>query len=304
MENSAGYLKAIRKMMFENNVRKVRELMGDYMQYIAFRKPKVKGWIPHDNPEIQNEVVAALKKSGFEVVDYEINVTDYRRYLKNADYSKFPDYWCGGKGSNFPEKSVEHYLAAKVLDISKEDVYIDVANDHSPAPDIYHKLHGCVSYKQDLIFPIGITGNIIGGDASNMPVADGFATKIALHCSFEHFEQDSDIRFIKEAGRVLRVGGRLCIVPLYLFNKYAIQTDLSVWPKGGLNFEREAVIYFAKGWGNRHARVYDVPHFITRIRDNLCGMRMTVYSIKNPKEVHPSGYVRFMALFEKSSQSF
>jgi hypothetical protein len=72
-------------------------------------------------------------------------------------------------------------------------------------------------YRQDLSFPEGIVGNVIGGDTADMPVRDAFANKMALHCSFEHFENGSDIGFIREASRVLRNPGKLIIVPLYLF---------------------------------------------------------------------------------------
>jgi len=287
-----AYKFAIRKM------KEVKEvLIWDYY-YTTLRKPKVKSAVPH-NPRIQNEIINELKKKGFNVIDFEINVTDYRQYINNAEYHKFPSYYGGGKARNFTEKSLEHYLAAKLLSLSKEDIYIDIANSNSPTPEIYHKLYGCKVYRQDLVFPEGIHGNVIGGDAGNMPVEDGFATKMALHCSFEHFEQDSDIRFIKEAGRVLRRGGKVCILPLYLFNRYAIQTDPATLPRGGISFESDAVLYCAKGWGNRHGRFYDISHFIARIRNNLNDLKLTIYVVQNEKEVDSSCYVKFIALFEK-----
>jgi SAM-dependent methyltransferase len=188
------------------------------------------------------------------------------------------------------------------LDLSENDVYIDIASEFSPASEIYHELYGCEVYRQDLIFPEGIHGNEIGGDASNMPVENGFATKMALHCSFEHFEQDSDVKFIKEANRVLRKGGKVCILPLYLFSKYAIETDLAVWSKDGLYFEPDAVLYCAKGTGCRHVRFYDVNHLITKIRNNLDTLRLTIYVTRNEKEVSRSCYVKFIALFENARE--
>ena len=126
-----------------------------------------------------------------------------------------------------------------------------------------------------------------------------FATKMALHCSFEHFEQDADIRFIKEASRVLTKGGKLCILPLYLFEKYIILTDPSMLPKGNMPFESDAILYCAKGFGNRHGRFYDVSHFIARVVNNLNDLKLTIYVVQNEKEVDPSCYVKFIALFEK-----
>lgn len=279
-------------------IREMKEvLLWDYY-YAALPEPKVKSAVLHDF-RIQNDIIEDLKRNGFNISDFEINVTDYRQYLNNAEYHKFHNYYDGGKASNFTEKSLEHYLTAKLLNLSRRDVYIDIGNANSPTPEIYHKLYGCKVYRQDLVFPEGIHGNIIGGDAGNMPVQDGFATKMALHCTFEHFEQDGDIRFIKEASRVLNKGGKLLIVPLYLFNRYAIQTDPSALPKAGIPFESDAILYCAKGWGNRHGRFYDVPHFIARIRNNLNDLKLTIYVIQNEKEVDSSCYVKFMALFEK-----
>lgn len=91
-----------------------------------------------------------------------------------------------------------------------------------------------------MVFLEGIHVNDIGGDAGSMPVEDSFATKMALHFSLEHFEQDPDIRFIKEAIRVLRKGGKWCILPLYLFNRYAIKTDPSVLPRGDISFKNKS----------------------------------------------------------------
>lgn len=272
-------------------------LLWDYY-YRSLREPKVKEAVPHV-PYIQNEMVKDLKEEGFTVLFFKIDIDDYRQFLRDANYHDFVDYYRGGKSINFPEKSLEHYLAAKLLDLSKDDIYIDIASAGSPAAEIYHKLYGCKFYRQDLEFKSGIHGNAIGCEAGNIPVKDGFATKMALHCSFEHFEKDSDIRFIKEAHRVLRKGGKVCILPLYLFNRYAIQTDPSVLPRGGINFEIDAVLYCAKGWGSRHGRFYDIPHFISRIKKNLNGLKLTIYVVKNEKEIDESCYIKFAALLEK-----
>jgi len=279
-------------------IRKIKnKLLWNYY-YTYLREPKTKSNLPHD-PQIQNGIIENLINNNFNVVDYEIDVTEYRNYINIAEYSKFPCYYNGGKGRNFTEKSLEHYLAAKLLNLTKDDVYMDIASSDSPAPEIYPNIYGCRVYRQDLDYPEGIHGNIIGGDAAQIPVDDGFASKMGLHCSFEHFEQDSDIRFIKEASRFLKKGGKLCILPLYLFNKYSIQTDPSVLPKGGINFENDAVLYCVRGSGIRHSRFYDIPHFIDRIRNNLNNLKLTIYVIKNEKDVDPSCYVKFMGLFEK-----
>jgi len=276
---------------------KIKEkLLWDYY-YKTIREPKIKSSISEINYEM---IIEELKKNGLKIIDYKINTTNYKQYINKAEYKKAQRFYgISGKRNVFIEKSLEHYLASKLLNLSKDDVYIDIANAYSPTPEIYNKLYGCKVYRQDLLFRNGIHGNTIGGDACNMPIADGFATSMALHCSFEHFEQDADIRFIKEARRVLKKGGKLCILPLYFFHKYAIQTDPAMLSKGSQQFEIDAILYCAKGFGNRHGRFYDVPHFITRIVNNAGDLKLSIYVIQNEKEIDSSCYVKFIALFEK-----
>jgi SAM-dependent methyltransferase len=296
--SSYRYLHKTLKLSFQI-LRNVKETILWNYRYYSLREPKVKSWVPHDDPDILNAITEELEANNFNIIDLEINITEYKQYMRNAEYHKVPDYYKARNAKNFIEKSLEHYLAAKLLDLSKDDIYIDIASGNSPTSGIYQKLYGCKAYRQDLAFPKGIHGNTIGGDASNMPIEDDFCTKMALHCSFEHFEGNSDIKFIKEASRVLRKGGKLCILPFYLFTKYAIQTDPIVLPKSGINFEREATLYCARGYVNRHGRFYDIPHLIERIRKNLNNLRLTFYIVQNEKEVDASCYVKFIALFEK-----
>jgi hypothetical protein len=152
------------------------------------------------------------------VRNYKINVKNFNKYILHysEDYKK----WIA---PYFIEKT--RSIILPLISSQKMTVYIDIANANSPAPEIYSKLARCKTYRQDLIYPEGLHGDVIGGDAAKMPLPNGFASAMALHCSFEYFEGDSDQEFIREESRVFRSGGRLCIVPLYLFPEYAIQTD-------------------------------------------------------------------------------
>jgi hypothetical protein len=279
-------------------IRQLKNKIIENCYYLMMRNPKARGWVHHD-AAIQEKIINALKAKGITVIDLYIDLDEYRRYVGQAGYSNLPNYYGGGTAKLFPEKSLEHYVTAKLLDLSKEDIYIDIASASSPVSDIYHTLYGCSSYRQDLLYPEGLDGNIIGGDAAHIPVKDGFATKMALHCSLEHFEKESDIEFIKEASRILSRKGKLCIAPLYLFSDYAILVNPYTVIKEKMSFEKDAVLYCSQKWRNRHGRFYDVEHFVSRIYNNKGDFNLTIYIVRNEKEVDKESYCKFVALFEK-----
>ena len=266
--------------------------------YLRLRRPKVRGR-PRRPAAEDDQIERDLRAAGFTVRDLTVDVDDYWAYIQAAKLYESPQYYGGYEGRTFPEKSLEHYVATKLLAPAPNDVYIDIASQASPVPAVYERLYGCTSYQQDLSYPAGLDGRRIGGDAAAMPVPDAFATIMGLHCSFEHFEGDADARFIAEAARVLRPGGRVCILPLYLASRYAILTDPAVLPRAGMEFEPDAILYCVKRFRNRHARFYDVPHLVERIVKNLNGLDLTIYSIGNARDVDPSCYLRFAALLSQ-----
>jgi len=296
LRNMATAIKEPRKA-YHYALWKLRTSFAWKSRYERLREPKTASPVIRTQ-KIHQEIKDQLNRYGFRVDELRIDVNGYKDYLERARYDRFPRYNPFGT-EVIAEKSLEHYLAAVLLDLSRDDIYIDIANSNSPTPEIYHELFGCETYRQDLIFPEGIHGRVIGGNAAKMPVTDGFASKMALHCSFEHFEGDSDIGFIREANRVLKKGGKVCILPLYFFTEYAIQTDPAYVRPEDIRFEDDAKIFAAKGWGNRHGRSYDVPHLSARIQDNLDGLDLTIYFVTNEKDIDKSCWLKFVALLEK-----
>lgn len=258
---------------------------------------KKNGWkvinsgIDNTSPSSVLDILNLAHKAGINFVDYEINLDDYKNYFNNAQYEiRYPSYYLG----NQIEKSFEHYLAFCLLNLSAEDVFIDIASEHSPLPEIYARLTGATTYSQDIMYPPGINGNLIGGDACSMPVTDEFASKATLTCSIEHFEGDADTRLFCELARVLKPGGIVCIVPFYIFKEPATQTDPTVSVPSGVDFDREATIYCAKGWGNRHGRFYSPSSFVARIIKPVQDkFKFNFYYLKNTAKIDASVYARF-----------
>jgi SAM-dependent methyltransferase len=261
------------------------------------REPRKLGAVDY-GPGAEERIEARLVALGLAVRRYRIDVTDYRAYLARARYVEdAPDYYA----FNRAEKALEHYLSAQLLGLGERDIYVDVASEQSPVPEIFERLFGVTAYRQDLSYQPGVHRDRIGGDAAHMPVPDGFATAMGLHCSFEHFERESDAGFIREAARVLLPGGAVCVVPLYLSEDYAIQTDPEAAPPASVPFEDDATVYCARGWGNRHGRFYDPEHLVSRVVASAGGLAVEVYRIMNAAEVDPSCYARFAMIVRKPS---
>jgi SAM-dependent methyltransferase len=250
------------------------------------------GWCTYD------DITAELSALGIEVVSHTIDVAGFWRYVDQVGY-RSSSYWDGGRALAGTEKWLEHYVSIELTKPARGEVFVDIASCDSPFPDILRERWGCRTYRQDLLYPRGIEGDRIGGNASSLPVADGFADGLTLHCSFEHFEGDHDFLFLREAGRVLRRGGRLCILPIYTNRRYCIQTDPAAWQTRLPTLERDATICIAEGWGEVHGRFYDPGHFVSRVLGNAKGMTLRIHRIENYLEVAPDCYLRFAAMFTK-----
>ena len=246
------------------------------------------------------DISDALADAGVNVVPYEIDLQAFASYLKIADYANRP-YYGFGKHPASREKWLEHYVSLDLLAPKPGEVLVDIASSESPFSDILSSHYGVDAYRQDWLYPDGVNGRQIGGDASALPVDDGFADCLVMHCSFEHFEGDRDSAFTREASRVLRPGGRLCILPLYTAPEYCIQTDPAGWKKHDVAFEADALICVTTDWGESHGRFYDAASFVERIVRRLGDLELTVYSVSNFREAGSVCYLRLAAVFKKPS---
>lgn len=244
------------------------------------------------------DITAQLVDTGVAIEPYTVDVADFERYVERAGYSGL-SYYDGGRVATSREKYLEHYVSLQLLAPEPGQVLIDVASMDSPFADIAGDVYGLETYRQDLMFPVGIDGRTIGGDAAAMPVPDAFADHLTMHCSFEHFEGDSDSRFLHEAARVLRPGGRLCSLPLYTATTYAIQTHARRWRLHDIAFEPGDPVYVADEWGPPHGRFYDAPNFVSRVVEHLGPMRLRLFTVTNLPEVGGDCYLRYAMLIEK-----
>jgi len=245
--------------------------------------------VPAHFPEAVAGVLEGLAREGVPVEGLEVDLARFEAFRAQAGYTKrYPRYY----GSRMVEKQLEHFLAAELLGLERDDVFVDVASENSPVPEIYRRMFGANAYWQDIQYKPGLSGRRIGGDACAMPVPDGFATAVTLTCSIEHFERDADQRLCDELVRVIRPGGRLVIAPLYLFTEPAAMTDPVYSGRGEVPFDEGVTLYCAEGWRNRHGRFYSPATLRERVLDRLSGhFDVVVKHVTNPPE---DAYIRFV----------
>lgn len=236
-----------------------------------------------------------LKKMGVSTQKFDIDRNEYIKYIVTAKYKeRYSEYY----KSNFYEKTLEHFLCYNFTDIKKGDNFIDIASEHSPVADIFQRLTDCNAYSQDIMYKPGIHDNKIGSDASDIPVSDNFFNAAVATCSIEHFENDSDIKFMKEMGRILVKGGKIVIVPLYLYPKESCQTD-PVYSYKDVKFDKGHDIYCAENWGNRHSRHYSPISLYERLIKPNKNINFKIYLIDNPQDIDRSIYCRFILIGTK-----
>jgi hypothetical protein len=219
------------------------------------------------------------------VEDISVDVKDFKKWLK-----AYPEIESNYRDSTeYIEKCLEHYLSFTLLDLDSTDTFIDVASAGSPFADVLHKRIGLTAYRLDLSYPPGIHGHQIGADAGATGLPKEFATAMALHCAYEAFMGDADIRFVHEAARILKPSGQYIILPLYLDDTYFIATspycnqeDVVIDP-GALKLWRD------DSYRQPVSRHYSPKSFAERIYSQIpTGMTGIVYFLRNISEVWKS----------------
>lgn len=196
------------------------------------------------------------------------------------------------------EKSLEYYVSLELLRLNNSDICLDVASQRSPFPEIARTIYGCTVYKQDLAYSTDYARFQIGGNAASMDLPDEFCTAVTLHCSFEHFENDDDRHFITEAYRVLKPGGRLCIVPFYLKNRYYIVSDPLIQSIDPHKYP-EAYIYKNYGSFLGFTRHYDTHQAVKRLFEMPQNWRIQLYDVQNSRDIDVNAYLKYILFMTK-----
>ena len=254
----------------------------------------VVGWPNEEADAMESRFVAA----GIPIERWSIAPAELAEFHRRARY---PAGFLGGPETpDFHQRALEHFAALALTKPQAGETVIDVGSNASPLLDIVRDLSGAEAYEQDLQFPPGVHGSRIGGDAAAMPVPDGFADALLLCSAFPHFEGDADSRFVAEAYRVLRPGGHVAILPLYLSDVYGAKTDPRLrW--SGLRFDEGMTPFLIPGLNVRFSRSYDPVRLRERVLEpaSRAGFDHRLLRVTNGRSLVPESYLDFALVLER-----
>ena len=279
--------------------RKLFNLFPNFLNYWTSDASQKSSFYKCDR-EADNTLAAQLTTLGIPLETREIDIAGFECWIQGSFKNLHRHY-------KFPvaiEKSLEHYLTFSLLGIERGDRVIDIAASGSPFTDALNAA-GYDAYNLDLVYPAGIHARRIGADAGNTNLPDGFATCLTLHCAYECLMGDSDTKFIIEASRILRDGGRLGVIPLYLTETHINKTS-PLCPQDGLLFDPGAKkVWRDDQWKAPFSRNYSPLAFHERVFSCLPKeLHGKVIRFTNLEEVRQrfhdkNVYTRFMFVAEK-----
>jgi SAM-dependent methyltransferase len=240
-----------------------------------------------------NKILRAVNDAEF----HQIPTTLSRLELSSAEYNRLlqcPILQSYVKLSYAHTKPLEYLTTIKLLDFKDGDRILDAAGgEKAEYIEVLNSFTNCetVTYCQDSLLEGQKSGaiNYIGGSIDSVPLPDGSLDKISCHHSFEHFRDNLDIDFIREALRLLRVGGKLAITPLFLTNKYAEIWNISpATTHQGITIVDKTASF--PGWGafEGFARTYSTLTFEERILNHLpIDCKVQVFEVLLDGEIAP-----------------
>lgn len=169
-----------------------------------------------------------------------IDEEEFDRWFLDVDYSKsYPDYWKTYPSDKLVrKKALEHFISIDLDDFRPGDVVLDAGGATSPFCSICQDRLGASQVyhldlpREDLKIEPGVHGRYIGASAAEIPLQPDSVDHVVSHNAIEHFEQGAYRGFLNEALRILRPGGLLCVLPLFVANRTCVYSSLNAWYLG------------------------------------------------------------------------
>lgn len=296
---SCGYLKEISDSLSEHGFQWHRDFIDGLNLENEFCSVKYDN-VPSAPPLTLEEMSAIeeeLREEGIPLQPIAYRERDIETLERSMDFEAFYN-----KGGNplYKRKICEYLLNYRLLGLdrfSKDDVYVDVGSSSTPFVMTLRERYGIQAYGVDLCeSPYG-KSFYLQEDATKMSFADNSVSGI----SYCLFGGTADMDFIRECGRILKPGGRVCFSPLELYKEYISLVSPQYYQKGYNDAGSKE--YIRRDWPEiRMTRNYDVKHLKKRVLDvaESAGLKPTVFVLDNAQvPYYEFAYLKFTLMLEK-----
>jgi len=225
------------------------------------------------------------------IKELNLSADGYRDWVQKY----FPDFRQTFKNLRH-KKLLELYTTFRVLNPQPTDTFMDAAGGETT---YLHWLNCKRKILQDIRISSSVRSRFgtkveyLEGDSGTIGLPDESIDKISCHHSFEHFQRDSDILFVKEVQRLLKPKGKCCIIPIFIGNKYLEITDIFTFyrkydRKSKRLIDPTATIPGRRFSGN-YARIYDLESFQERILNkiDLSAFEVLIFELRLGGEIVP-----------------
>lgn len=268
-------------------------------------------WRFRNAPRYANPTSEELERIESDLRALAIELTDYTppqdRFEQFKADNWFPENYHGGRASGvWDEKLLEHWIAGELLQLGQwppNDVYVDIAACSSPWAKMLRERLGIAAYAIDLA-PVGQAYQDLpyyrSENATRTGFADGEVRGASLQCAYEMFSGQDDRLLIDELARILRPGGKVVILPLYMHTHYCAYSTPDYFGKGHSDAGAKEYIRM-DCYGVPSSRKYDAQRLKERVLDPIlqAGLRYRLLALRNKESLGEGIYCHFILEIEK-----
>jgi Methyltransferase domain len=238
------------------------------------------------------------------VTDYAPDPALFQQFKTKA---WFPSNYHGGEaGGVWDEKLLEHWVAGDLLGLwhwGQDDIYVDIAACNSPWAQCLRERLGLSTFAIDLE-PVGSSYRDLpyyrSENATQTTFKDSSITGASLQCAYEMFQGQDDQRLIVELARILRPGGKVVILPLYMHTHYCAYSTPEYYGKGYQDPGAKEYIRI-DCYGVPSSRKYDALRLKERVLDQIlkAGLHYRLLALRNKEALSQEIYCHFILEIEK-----
>ena len=296
-------LRGIRHYGLQGSARRAMMVLGRKSGYTNWRfrhTPKYVNPTPTELEVIERDLIAL----GVAIEDYVPSAYAFKEF---QDQGWFPPDYHGGQHSGvWDEKLLEHWISSErlgLMDFNPEDIFVDVAAASSPWVQGLRERKRLTAFAIDLC-EVGVAYRHLPyyriENATQTTFLDGSVKGATLHCAYEMFMGDDDTRFISEAARILKPGGKVVILPLYMHTHYCAYATQEYFGKGYSDPTAKEYVRLDT-IGIPSSRKYDADMLKKRVLGPIqsVGLHYRLLALRNKAEFGKNVYCHFILEIER-----